>query len=130
MLRRLVFLVVVGALVASASATAAGTGNKVKLKFPKACTGVVYRVDVTPTGPVSAISVRNTAPGNALPASIRAVAAVATAGKTVVILVFMNNLAPRQLSAAQDNKFEIEMSINGAVFKSFIVIPTLQLSEY
>ncbi|MFL5909207.1 MAG: hypothetical protein ACJ768_01360 [Gaiellaceae bacterium] len=69
---------------------------------------------MTPTRSAAGVTVKNAAAGNALPAEIRAVAAIATAGKATYIFVFMNNLAPRKLAASADQPDALEMIVAGA----------------
>ena len=86
----------------------------ISLKFPKACTGAVYRITVTPTGSAAGVTVKNAAAGNALPADIRAVAAITKAGATVHVYVFMNNLAMRKLSAVTGQPDALELIVAAA----------------
>jgi hypothetical protein len=87
-------------VVALAAGTAAGASPTLKLKLPAACTGAVYKVSLKPKGAVSAIVPKVV---GTVPATIRAAAAIVQDGKRVYLYVFINNLAPRQLSAVQED---------------------------
>ena len=104
----------------AACATALGHGASaagplhISLKFPKACTGAVYRITLKPTGSATSVTVKNAAAGNALPAEIRAVAAITKAGASVHVYVFMNNLAVRKLSAVTAQPDALELIVAAA----------------